>query len=78
MTSADSLSTPGRWHRPLVPEDVETARGIIEMHIPTDTYRDRPICASATHLVVAPYWPCAQHRWAEWVLDSEQRGQIAS
>lgn len=79
MTSAESLSIPPRWHRALTPDDVETARGIIDLHCPTGTDPDRPICASATHLVVPPRWPCAQRRWAEWVLEFEQQvaGKVA-
>lgn len=77
MTSAESFPIPPRWHRALTPDDVETARGIIDLHCPTGCDPGRPICASATHLIVAPRWPCAQRRWAEWVLACEQRGEVA-
>ncbi|MFI5955529.1 hypothetical protein [Cryptosporangium sp. NPDC051539] len=73
----DSFPIPPRWHRELVPDDVETARGIVDLHCPTGIDPDRPVCASATHLIVTPSWPCRQHRWAEWVLDLAQRGEVA-
>lgn len=67
---------PPRWHRELTPEDVETAHGLVGLHLPTGTDPQRPICASATHLIVAPRWPCEQHKWASWVLEADQRGEV--
>ncbi|MFG1921729.1 hypothetical protein [Cryptosporangium sp. NPDC048952] len=67
---------PPRWHRTLTREDVETARGVLPMHHPTGLDPLRPVCASATHLIVVQSWPCEQHRWARWVLDADDRGEI--
>jgi hypothetical protein len=71
MTSGETVPIPPRWHRALTPEDVETARGVSDLHAPTGVDPNRPVCASATHLVVPPRWPCQQRRWADWVLSSE-------
>jgi len=67
---------PPRWHRALTREDVETARGVLPMHHPTGLDPLRPVCASATHLILVQPWPCEQHRWARWVLDADERGEI--
>lgn len=65
-----------RWHRPLVAEDVETARLLTVLHQPTGLDPDRPICASATHLILEIRWPRSQHNWATWVLGAHERGEI--
>lgn len=69
-----------RWHRPLVPDDVETARGIIDQHQPCAPTGHPEhliqLCASATHLINAPRWPCDRHMWAVEVLTADERGEI--
>lgn len=72
-----SVSTmPPRWHRALTPEDVETAHRLVGLHVPTGADSLRPVCASATHLIVVQRWPCEQHSWATWVLDADKRGEV--
>ncbi|GAA3386606.1 hypothetical protein [Cryptosporangium minutisporangium] len=65
---------------PEVPDDVETARGIINQHQPCAPtgHPDNPVrlCASATHQIYAPLWPCDHHRWAVDVLAADDRGEI--
>jgi hypothetical protein len=75
--TADPGGIPPRWHRELTREDVETARRVLPMHNPTGLDPLRPVCASATHLILVQRWPCDQHRWASWVLGVEERGEIA-
>lgn len=72
-----------QWHRPLVPEDVETARGLIELHQPSPPTGApdiviRQFCASAMHQVSAPRWPCDRHAWEAEVPAADERGEIRS
>jgi hypothetical protein len=58
--------TVPRWHRALTAEDVETARSLRELHMPSEPDPlGRRRCASALHLVSAPSWPCDPARWCE-------------
>lgn len=64
-----------QWHRALIEEDVETAHLLIDQHQPVTGGQ---VCASATHLINAPLWPCERHAWAEQVLLAEERGEVSA
>lgn len=60
-------------------EDVPRAREHLELHTPgPGEIADQQVCCSATHLILAPEWPCAPVLWARAVLKAEERGELES
>jgi hypothetical protein len=54
----------------LTPEQLRTASSHSEVHVPLDQRSDRPVCAHASHRVVAPAWPCPEAVWAHGILSA--------